>query len=130
MVDDPRFAQAPARAKNRKELIKILDETFAQHTVKEWQEQLQGLEIPFYPLNDIPDLLEDPQVLANDMLFHFEHPTMKRVVKLPGMPFNLSKTPGRMNSMAPELGEHTEEVLLSLGYSWEEIAQLHEEGVI
>ena len=78
----------------------------------------------------ILDLASDPQVIANEYIVDFEHPTLGKI-KLPGVPVKFAKTPGTLRLPAPEFGQHTEEVLREVcGYSWNEIAKLREEDVI
>jgi len=78
----------------------------------------------------IPDLVNDPQVQANNYIIDYKHEVLGPV-QVPGLPIIFSETPGTIKAEAPEFGQHTEEVLTELGdYSWEEIAQLREEEVI
>ena len=70
-----------------------------------------------------------PQVLANDYIVDFDHP-QHGATKMVGLPVGLSETPGAVREPAPELGQHTEEVLLEMGLDWEKIAALKESGVI
>ena len=86
-------------------------------------------EIPSSPVNDYSDLERDPQVIANDYIVEVNDPIRGRV-KVPGIPVKLSKTPGNIERLAPELGQHTEEVLLDVcGYTWDDLAELREAGV-
>lgn len=127
---DPRFQDSIAREKNHRELIRILDEIYASKTRQEWQQILDKEDLIHGIVNTIYDLSNDPQVIANDYIVDFDHPILGRS-KMTGMPFNLSKTPGvATRSRAPALGEQTEEILLELGYSWEEIEKLKEAKVI
>ena len=81
-------------------------------------------------MNDVNDLPDDPQVQANDYVTEFDHPTYGPT-KMLGMPVRLSETPGSVRLAAPELGQHTEEILLDvLGYDWERIAELRKLEVI
>ena len=70
-----------------------------------------------------------PQVTANDYITEYDHPALGKV-NMVGFPIHMSKTPLSVRMPAPELGQHTEEVLLELGYSWEDIVKLREEEVI
>ena len=93
---------------------------------------LDGLgteESPCGPVHTYGDLAGDPQIQANDYLVGLTVPE-GATVKLPGLAVALSETPGAVRSPAPALGQHTEEVLLDLGYGWDEIATLREESVI
>ena len=73
---------------------------------------------------------EDPQVVANDYVVEFEHPQFGPT-KMMGLPVALSETPGRLRAPAPELGQHTEEILLDvLGYDWDRISALRDRQVI
>jgi crotonobetainyl-CoA:carnitine CoA-transferase CaiB-like acyl-CoA transferase len=68
-------------------------------------------------------------VIANDYIVEIEDPIHGRV-KVPGIPVQLSETPGKVERLAPELGQHTEEVLMELcGYTWDDLAKLREEEV-
>jgi len=130
LKDDPRFKDVKARRQNREELIAILDRIFATRTREEWLKIFEGYDFAYCPVNTISDLASDPQVLENEYIVDFEYPDLGKV-KVMGLPVSLSRTPGRVRSPAPHLGQHTEEVLLEVGgYTWEEIARLREEGVI
>ena len=75
-------------------------------------------------------MVNDPQVLANDLLPEFDHPTLGKIRET-GIPIEFSETPGSIREPAPQLGQHTEEVLVDLlGYSWDDIERLHDNGVI
>jgi len=71
----------------------------------------------------------DPQVLHRQMVIEVEHPTLGKVKQV-GIAPKLSDTPGKVRSLSPLLGEHTEEILLRLGYAQEEIESLRQEGVV
>lgn len=132
LVDDPRFATAMGgRRQHAEELIRILDEKMATKTRDEWVQRFESLGAPFAycPVQDYYDVLQDPQVLANDYVVEFDHPTAGRV-KMIGYPIRFSQTPMRIQREAPEFGQHTEEVLMEHGYSWDEISQLRSDGVI
>jgi crotonobetainyl-CoA:carnitine CoA-transferase CaiB-like acyl-CoA transferase len=130
LVDDPRFNTMPAMRENAKLFIPILDKVFATKTRDQWINILdEEVGLAFSPVLDISELATDPQVLENECIVDFDHPALGRI-KLPGLPIMLSKTPAKVRSKAPELGEHTEEVLIELcEYSWEEIAELSGQGV-
>jgi len=130
---DPRFATAlGGRREHYAELIEILDQVFATRTRDEWIKRFEemGVEFAYSPILDYYEVVEDPQVLENNYIVDFEHPTLGRV-KFVNLPIEFSETPAGPVSAAPELGQHTEEVLTELlGYSWEEVAELKEEGAI
>jgi crotonobetainyl-CoA:carnitine CoA-transferase CaiB-like acyl-CoA transferase len=138
LIDDPKFATAMGldgkggRRENAFELIDILDRTLATKTRDEWVARFEELKVPFAysPVQDYYEVFEDPQVLANDYIVEFDHPTGGRV-KVMGYPWRFSETPAQIAREAPEFGQHTEEVLTeALGLSWEEIAALRERGVV
>jgi len=132
LIDNPNFATAMGgRRDHAEELIGILDETLASKPRDAWVRHFDELRAPFSyaPVNDYADVLSDPQVLENDYVVSFDHPAVGEV-KLMGYPVRFEKTPARIAREAPEFGQHTEEVLQELGFSWEEIAALREEGVV
>ena len=128
---DPKFENAAKRQENSEEIIAIMDEIFITRSTLEWMKVLkQAGDIICNPIQTIADLLNDPQVLANDYIIDCNHEVLGPV-KVVGLPVQLSETPGKVNVTAPEFGQHTEEVLIEVGgYSWEEVAQLREEEVI
>ena len=130
LAEDPRFRDTEARAANNEELIRILDETFASKTYAEWDEILSANRDNIYgPVQRLMELWDDPQVRANDYIVEVDHPALGRV-KVANHPIHYDKTPSSIRSLAPEVGQHTEEVLIEHGYSWEDIAALQDAGVI
>ncbi|MDD5093095.1 MAG: CoA transferase [Dehalococcoidia bacterium] len=128
---DPRFATMDKRSQNSKEIIPIMDRVFATKTRDEWMKQFQkaGGDLIYAPVNDINDVIRDPQVLENGYIADFDHPARGKV-KMVGMPLHFSKTPAGIRLPAPELGQHTEEILLELGYNWDNITNLKDEGIV
>jgi len=131
MSSDERFADMRARSQNAAAAVALLDEIFASKPRAEWLKILRESEGDFiYTLvNSVNDLPDDPQVQANDYVIDFEHP-QHGTIQMLGMPVGLSETPGRVRSPAPEFGQHSEEILLDLGYDWDAIADLRKREVI
>ena len=130
LADDPRFRDTHARTANRVELIKVLDEVFATKTYAEWDEIMRTKgDFIFAPVQHISELPQDPQVVANGYIAEVEHPVLGKA-RLTDHPVRYSETPHSIRRVAPELGEHTEEILQELGYGWEDIARLQDQGVI
>lgn len=124
------FATPEMRRANNKEFIRLLDSVFAQKARHEWVKTFrEKAQFAWDIVNTVSEAALDPQVLANDYVTDFHHPVLGDV-KVPGMPFSLSKMETNPRTKAPELGEHTEEVLLELGYGWDDIAQMKDEGII
>ena len=127
---DERFARYRSRVGDHaQELIAILDEAFAQRPAAEWVRMLNERGIFSCRVQDYAEIAEDPQVLANGYIVEVERPGGDSV-RMVATPVQLSKTPVRIRCLAPELGQHTEEVLLESGRTWEEIDALRREGVI
>ena len=127
---DPRFENHDMRGKNGQELVAILDKVFAAKTQREWLDILRQesdfMVAPIQRLNDLPD---DPQMWANDYLTEFDHPAFGKIT-MPGIPVRFSKTPGALRREAPEFGQHTEEILLEVGYNWDDIIKLKDQEII
>lgn len=127
---DPRFENMTVRALHSPEMEAILDRIFATKTREEWIGLFRKADLIVAPLNTISDLGNDAQVTANDYVIEYDHPVLGRTIKMVGMPVELKQTPGSIRRPAPELGEHTEEILLEAGYGWDEISALKEQEVI
>ena len=131
MMGDPRFYDAEQRNINREALIKILDQVFASHPYSEWASILGAFpDIIFERVGTMADLQSDPQVTANEYILNQEDPLMGSLSTV-GLPVRLSGTPTVDRLPAPELGEHTEEVLTRIcGFGARALQRLHKEGVI
>ena len=128
---DPRFENMDKRRENSEELISIIDKVFITESSKEWMKRLKEAgDVVCTPVQTISDLLDDPQVWANEYLIEFDHSVLGSM-KFMGLPMQFSRTPGAARPEAPEFGQHTEEVLIEVGgYSWEEIVALKEKEAI
>lgn len=102
----------------------------ATKTRDEWLEIFRNNDVVASRVNRLVDLASDPQVLANDYITEWDHPTLGPM-KFVGFPVEYSKTPVKFRMAAPEVGQHTEEILLEVcGYDWDDINKLRDEGVI
>ena len=129
MIDDPRFQTNPLRHEHYDEMRPPLAEAFQRRSTAEWQAILDEAGVPNGPINSVDAVMQDPQVLAREMVVPVDHPTAGRT-RLPGIPIKMSATPGEIRSPAPLLGQHTEEILIDLfGYSQAEIDALRSENI-
>jgi crotonobetainyl-CoA:carnitine CoA-transferase CaiB-like acyl-CoA transferase len=124
---DPRFATMEARKENCKELYHIFIKAFQTRTLEEWRPLIA--DIPASPIQTLVDVVNDPQARANNFFLPYNHPNYGKM-EIMASPVNMSETPATIRMPAPEFSQHTEEVLLEEGYSWEEIERFREEGVI
>jgi crotonobetainyl-CoA:carnitine CoA-transferase CaiB-like acyl-CoA transferase len=129
LVDDERFADAAARAENRRECVETLDTIFATRTFDEWRALLMDVEGVWAPVETPGELLEDPQVLANGYV--------REVVAQSGTTFRMVPSPLQFDETPPDLtrapdhGEHTDEVLGELlGLDTEQLLDLKLKGAI
>ena len=125
MADDERFAEMSSRSQNAEAAVALLDEIFASKPRDEWMKILREGEgdFIFTLVNNVNDLPDAPQVQANAYIVDFDHP-QHGTIQMLGMPVRLSETPGSIRSPAPEFGQHSEEILLDLGYDWDAISDL------
>jgi crotonobetainyl-CoA:carnitine CoA-transferase CaiB-like acyl-CoA transferase len=128
-IDNPRYATMEAREQNAEEMIKILDELFVTKTWEEWEVSFKANDLIVSGNHPIPEIIEDEQAKANNFFSDLDHPVMGRA-RLLNSPMQFSETPAEITSVAPQLGAHTEEVLLNAGYTWEDLAKFKEEKVI
>ena len=128
LLEDERFADITIRREHTPELVAELDASFAQKTLDEWGEIFDRENVWFAPVNSISEVLEDPVAHEAGAFRDVEGPDGP--VTFVASPADFSDTEAEPRGLAPELGQHTEEVLLELGYDWEQIVPLKEKGAI
>lgn len=128
--DDQRFSNDMGRSLNGVLIDPIIQEWASERTTDEIMKILQGARVACALANTVDKLLTDPQSIASGMVVHVDYPGLGEI-PIPGIPVKLSKTPGRIRSLAPKLGEHNDEVYCGLlGLKPGELDQLRKEGII
>ena len=125
LIEDERFAPIIYTTEIRQELFRLLADGFKAKTTDEWAAILDRIEVRYAPVNDYEQAVSDPLVTTNKYIVELEdfNGETRRVV---GSPIKMSDTPTSPSASAPELGQHTEEILLELGYSWEQIGEMRD----
>ena len=111
-----------------KVFLDTMDRLFATNTREHWLKILRGVGIISAPINTVLEASKDPDVIANNYIIEVDHPRVGKIKEV-GFPWKFHKTPAKAG-IAPELGEHNNEVYKGLGYSDADIEQFKKEGVI
>jgi crotonobetainyl-CoA:carnitine CoA-transferase CaiB-like acyl-CoA transferase len=128
LTDDPRFSDGLARYEHRGDLVSLLDEVFRSRSLDEWRQALRGMKGVWAPVQTAIELYDDPQVGPNGYIVDVERED--------GVSFPLVPNPVMFDEetysleAAPEHGQHTEEVLLELGFGWDEIAAMKDRRAV
>lgn len=129
LIDDPRFKTPPDRSKNRALLTEELEKATVTRPSQQWVETLNAAGVPCGPILNVKEVFEDPQIRHLGMATKVRHPRLGEL-EVQNLPVTLSRTPGSVRMPTAEPGQHTDEVLAEIGYSKDEIAELHREGVV
>ena len=123
LADDPSLADNAGRDARRDELYGVIDRWTASLPLSEVEATLISAEVPASRIFSAADMFADPQYLAREMFLSARLPDGKPF-RMPGIVPKLSDTPGAVNWVGPQLGEHNAEVLAELGYDATQIDAL------
>jgi crotonobetainyl-CoA:carnitine CoA-transferase CaiB-like acyl-CoA transferase len=131
LAGDARFATVADRAANHVELVAALSSVLIHRPAAEWMERWNRAGLVAGPIQNLKEAADDPQAWANDYFLRTHCGEVDRAVEIRGLPIGLSKTPARVESLGPELGQDTEIILMeTLGMEWDRIEELKAAGVI
>ena len=128
-VEDPRFQDRKGRTANHDALSSLSQEIFRRGRRSDWLRRLEERDVPCAPLNTLEEVFQDPQVREYGFPIEVEHPKMGKMRML-GSAIELSRTPPKIKSAPPILGEHTEEILREFGHDENTIGRLRSAGII
>jgi len=129
LIDDPQYTDEEGKPIKSAELVKIFDAVFATRPSVEWMGKLTGAGLIFAPIQKITDIKSDPQAIANNYVTPFKHRVLGDI-QMPGYPIQFSACDTDTLSAAPQLGEHTDEILADLGYSKGDIKDLRDADIV
>ena len=129
LLSDPRFSDPAKLAENRPQLTAILDEIFGSQPMSHWNEVFSGVHVTFGPVREPKEVINDPQLRANDIVVPLEGAGDKltSTISSPIQVHGVNKVPAKR---APKIGEHNDAVLKELGFEPNEIERLRTNGVI
>jgi crotonobetainyl-CoA:carnitine CoA-transferase CaiB-like acyl-CoA transferase len=129
LADDPALAHNDGRVPQTAMIDRAISDWTSRHSMDDVLAALEAADVPSGRIYSVADIVTDPHFLARDMILPAELPGGANV-KMPGITPKLSETPGAVHWQGPTLGQHTDEVLGSIGRSSDEIARLRKSGVV
>jgi crotonobetainyl-CoA:carnitine CoA-transferase CaiB-like acyl-CoA transferase len=128
-LTDPRFAKLSTRLEHIDELEREIEEIFTERPTAYWVEKLDAAEVPAGPVYGYDQIMNDPHIKARKMVMEIDHPKIGRM-KTIGLPIKSTGDLTAIRMPAPWLGQHSQEVLRSLGYKSADLDALFEDGVV
>ena len=129
LQNDEKFSSNLNRKKNTDKLVEILNAEFIKKNSKEWLKIFDDNGLPCGPINSITEMFEDPQTIERNMIIEVDN-KKAGISKAIGMPIKFSKSKTEKSKGAPNLGEHTKEIMLKFGYKQEDIEDFYKRKVI
>jgi crotonobetainyl-CoA:carnitine CoA-transferase CaiB-like acyl-CoA transferase len=129
LIEDPRFESAEARFENGEKVVALLDETFSTRDLAEWQELFDKHSVISGPIPTIDRVATDPQMRDNGVFAELEHPELGPISTV-NNPIKMENVRKEKPAAAPKIGQHSDEILASLGYNEYEIADMLRDGII
>jgi crotonobetainyl-CoA:carnitine CoA-transferase CaiB-like acyl-CoA transferase len=128
VFDDPRFADWFARQENEPALRAIIEEALSKKSPREWEKILDAAGAPCASIWKVEEVIDHPQIAARGAIQEIDTPYGR--LRFAGSGFRLAHGGGKLDTMAPEVGAHTDEVLSSIGYDAKAIAELHSKEIV
>ncbi len=129
MRDDPRFSSNADRVRNLQQLGTEIERTLSGKSTDEWCEMLTAKNVPSGPIYNLAQVYGDEHVRARGMEMDIDHPTLGPIKNV-GPAAKLSATPAVLRRPPPDLGQHTDSVLVEMGFSSAEIAVMRKSGAV
>ena len=129
LLERPEYGTNKQRLIRREELRELINRETKKASVDHWIERLNAARVPCGRIMRLPDVFEDPQVLAQEMVLDIDRPDHDPI-RVTGFPVKLSETPAKLRRPPPGLGEHTKAILIELGYSQDQIDKFGQASVI
>jgi crotonobetainyl-CoA:carnitine CoA-transferase CaiB-like acyl-CoA transferase len=118
-----------AQGIEKKKVFEELEKEFLKKTQEEWLKIFERYDTCVSPVKSFIEACEDPQIIARNMIVKMSHPILGEIQNL-ASPIKMSKTPPKIRSIAPKIGQHTSEILKELGYTNEDIQQFKKNKVV
>jgi len=129
LANDPKFVNSAKRAENSEVLYPIVSAAFSTKSRDEWLKLLEEADVPCAPILTPAEVFDHPQMVENELIVEVDDPRVGKV-KMMGIPLKLADAPGSIRRLAPDLGQHTDEILLEAGYDKAHINQLRQKNII
>ena len=129
LLEDERIDTNEKRMKNRALMRDILEPVFTSKSSDHWIETMNAAGVPAGPILSVPGVFADPQVIHREMVMPVDHGD-RGTVQMLGFPMKFSQEPCQVRHPAPELGEHSAEVLRDAGFGPDEVTDLSDRGVV